>query len=246
MEFQSYLVNYFNLKLLHSCDDIKDIYNIRKSKNSDEFHFIEPEAYSKEHNIDYFDQYSTHLLIEHKNTHLLSSCIRIVPAVIDGQSRNLPIETHYYNELDSLARQDLKQSREKLCEISRLAINAHRTEQNSLITQNKYLTLEKSEYTKLQTLAISTFLAASIVALEYGFSRAYLMMEPFLVRRLSLLDIPLLQVGNEVDFQGLRAPYLVEFESIEKHTKSRLATLYRAIENCIGMAHQPYYCVMDR
>jgi N-acyl amino acid synthase of PEP-CTERM/exosortase system len=118
-------------------------------------------------------------------------------------------------------------SRQHICEISRLAVPAEiRYRANAL--QNGQSAME-SECCKM--VAVSLYLLAILMCIKSRRVHAYVIIEPALARMLRRIGINFVQIGNTIDFNGVRAPYYLDIRTTSATLKSDYLQLRNMLEN---------------
>jgi N-acyl amino acid synthase of PEP-CTERM/exosortase system len=186
---------------------------------------------------DEFDEQSIFSLIKHKPSNLYTSCVRVVRIEKEGQL--LPIEKFC---LDSISDQKLHPSRDnrkEICEISRLAVTSDfRRRKTDKFKGSGTGVIKESSYSEVELrcfpfIAIGLYMAAATMAIETGVRHAYVMMEPRLARSMKFVGIKFQQLGEPIDYHGLRAPYYINPEIFLSNLSPGFKNLYKAIEHDI-------------
>jgi N-acyl amino acid synthase of PEP-CTERM/exosortase system len=212
--------------------------------------FLKEEAFKIRHNVyceelafeeikeggqekDEFDEQSIFSLIKHKPSNIYTSCVRVVRIQKEGQL--LPIEKFC---LDSITDEKLHPSRfnrSEICEISRLAVKSdfrrRKTDQfkgssTGVIRENNYSEVELRCF---PFIAIGLYMAAATMAIETGIRHVYVMMEPRLARSMKFVGIKFQQLGEPIDYHGLRAPYYINPEMFLSNLSPGFQNLYKII-----------------
>jgi N-acyl amino acid synthase of PEP-CTERM/exosortase system len=214
-----------------------EVYKIRHNVYCEELAFEPIKENGME--MDDFDAYSIHCLIQHVNTAQYAGTVRIVRPTEEGQL--LPIEKYCLHSINHESLNPTFFDRKDVCEISRLAVpksfrrrqmDKHEGAAVGVINQETY---SETELRCFPFIAVGLYFAAAAIALESGLKHAYVMMEPRLARSMSFVGIKFEQIGPVVDYHGKRAPYYIDQKLLENGLKSgfkdMLSDIRTAIQN---------------
>ena len=234
---------YFKVKFANSNKLKEQIYHIRYHVYCKEFHYESIENYPDEMEIDEYDEDSLHCLIIHKSSNIPAACVRLVPATVNGKIIPLPFEKNCNESLDKNYIEQLKLDPITECEISRLAVDGlFRKRSGESITRFGSINQEisKEEQRSFQMIAVSAFLAATVLTELSGKTNVFAMMEPFLPRLLKRSGIIFQRAGEDIDYHGIRAPYFITTQSALDNMRPELLELYQSIHLQIEKSyHQP-------
>ena len=186
---------------------------------------------------DEFDAQSIFSLIKHKPSETFTSCVRLVTS--KGPDELLPIEKYC---MDSITNEDLNPkrfNRAEIAEISRLAVKSdfrRRKADNfkgsgtGVISETTY---SETELRCFPFIAIGLYMAAATMGMNTGIRHVYVMMEPRLARSMKFIGITFQQLGEPVDYHGLRAPYYINPDIFMKNLSPGFKSLYKTIEKDI-------------
>jgi len=186
---------------------------------------------------DEFDEQSIFSLIKHKPSSTYTSCVRVVR--IEKEEQLLPIEKFC---IDSITNQELHPShfkRSEICEISRLAVKADfRRRKTDQFKGSSTGVIQESSYSEVELrcfpfIAIGLYMAAATMAIDTGIKHVYVMMEPRLARSMRFVGIKFQELGEPIEYHGLRAPYYINPEIFLSNLSPGFKNLYKAIEHDI-------------
>lgn len=189
----------------------KEVFKIRHNVYCEELAFEPVKSNGLE--LDEFDNFSLHCLIQHVASKSFAGTVRIVRPTEDHQK--LPIEKYCLNSITDDELNPANFAREDVCEVSRLAvprafrrrqIDNHDGAAVGIINQQSY---SETELRCFPFIAVGLYFAAAGMALEQGIKHAYVMMEPRLARSMGFVGIKFQQIGPVVDYHGKRAPYYI-------------------------------------
>jgi len=71
------------------------------------------------------------------------------------------------------------------------------------------------------------------MAINSGIKHTYVMMEPRLARSMKFVGIRFIQIGEAIDYHGLRAPYYINPNIFLENLSPGFASLYQSIKTDI-------------
>jgi len=214
-------------------DDLRDeVFKIRHNVYCEELAF---EAV-KEEGIeqDEFDPQSIFSMIKHKPSNIYTSCVRLVKSTMADEL--LPIEKYCIDAIQDKELHPSNFKREEIAEISRLAVKAdfrrRKTDQfkGSAIGAISETTYSETELRCFPFIAIGLYMSAATMAINTGTKHVYVMMEPRLARSMKFVGIKFHQLGEAIDYHGLRAPYYINPSIFMSNLSPGFKSLYHAIE----------------
>ncbi|WP_077338932.1 PEP-CTERM/exosortase system-associated acyltransferase [Pseudocolwellia agarivorans] len=184
------------------------------------------------------DDYSYHCLLEHRRTNVYAGCVRLVIPPVSNPTLPLPFEANCLHS----ARTDIVDSttfaRGSFGEISRLAVLEtfrRRAKEKSVpfVLQdiNPETVYTEEERRNFPNIAMGLYLAAVALADICRHRGMFVMMEPRLNKRLQRFGLPFEQVGDEIDYHGLRAMFYLDKDNFNSQLSDELLALYKIIYN---------------
>jgi N-acyl amino acid synthase of PEP-CTERM/exosortase system len=73
-------------------------------------------------------------------------------------------------------------------------------------------------------------MAAATMTIEIGVKHVYVMMEPRLARSMKFVGINFVQLGQAIDYHGLRAPYYINASIFMENLSPGFKCLYKTIQ----------------
>ena len=202
---------YFSVDLASTPEAHAHVFGIRYRVYCEEFGYEDRSAFPDGQERDKYDAVSLHCLITHRASTTPAGCVRLVPTAAPGLEL-LPLEEHCANSLDRALLDSFSLERSTMCEISRLAVDGRfrrrAGESMSRFGASKALDISQQEERSFSLISVAAFLAATALTDLSGRHNVLAMMEPFLPRMLERSGIHFHRVGADVDYHGLRAPYL--------------------------------------
>lgn len=161
---------------------------------------------------DIWDPHSIHCLQFHKPSSLPIGNVRLIP--LDGSStHSLPIEEHYTKTFNfqNMPINDLREG--KTGEISRMAIvssfRRRACDQTYAFETDINRERESDKRFSLNYMPMCLAFTAIILMMEANLDYGAALMEPRLARLLARFGIDLKQIGEPMEYFGVRAPYLI-------------------------------------
>lgn len=217
-------------------DELRDeVFRIRHNVYCEELAFEKIKEEGKEQ--DEFDAQSIFSMIKHKPSNTYTSCVRVVKSA--DESQLLPIEKYC---LESIQNKELHPSnfpRSEIAEISRLAVKADfRRRKTDQFKGSAVGAISESIYSETELrcfpfIAIGLYMAAATMSIETGVKHVYVMMEPRLARSMKFVGINFVQLGDAIDYHGLRAPYYINPSIFMENLSPGFKCLYQAISKDI-------------
>lgn len=235
-QISKHFSDYLSPVIAYSSEEKQTVFNIRHQVYCQELGF-EP-VRSNQQELDEFDDFSTHAMIQHLPTKNFAGTVRVVAPLKDSQQ--LPIEKYC---LHSITDNKLKPSnfpRENICEISRLAVperfRRRKTDQFDGAATGAFNTdtYSEAELRCFPFIAIGLYMSAASIVITKEIPHTYVMMEPRLARSMSFLGIKFHKIGPTVEYHGQRAPYYINpsllMESLTPGFKKMLSDIQTSIE----------------
>jgi N-acyl amino acid synthase of PEP-CTERM/exosortase system len=225
---------FFQIKFANSKQLREEAFKIRYGVYSSELGW-EPEN-DLEMESDECDDYAFHCLLEHRRTNVFAGCIRLIIPPLSDPSVQLPFEENCLHS----ARKDVLDSttldRGSFGEISRLAVLEkfrRRDKEKSvpyvLKDVDPATVFTEEERRNFPNIAIGLYLAGIALAELCKHTGMFVMMEPRLNKRLKRFGLPFQQVGDEMDYHGLRAMFYLDKDDFRSSLSEELLELYKII-----------------
>ncbi|MBN7797472.1 PEP-CTERM/exosortase system-associated acyltransferase [Parahaliea mediterranea] len=231
---------YFGVELATSQSQLDETFAVRYRVYCEEFAYEPKDRFPQALERDDFDDRSWHCLVRHRGTGLAAGCVRLVYC---NQGDDLPLERFCREAVAAGDLAELERSRSVAAEVSRLAVDGRfRRRPGEDATRYGHLTALDVSHREARTfslVAVAAYLSACAVAALDGREVVYAMMEPFLPRLLKRSGIYFNPAGQEVDYHGLRAPYMIRTEDALGSMLPDLRSLYQAIEDEFSAEFKP-------
>lgn len=183
------------------------------------------------------DQYSFSLLLLHKRTGQYAGTVRIIIPPPDQPQQKLPFEQHcldsLYPDFDKLQ----QISRGSYGEISRLAVpEAFRRrsgEKNMPFVLNECDAKDvfsDDERRNFPNIAVGLYLSVIALVKICNHAATFVVVEPRLNKRLERLGLRFKQIGEEMDYHGVRALFYLPKEDYSADLNSEMLELFDSLE----------------
>ncbi|KMT64627.1 PEP-CTERM/exosortase system-associated acyltransferase [Catenovulum maritimum] len=231
----------FLTPLLATTPELKqDTYRVRHNVYCEELSFLEKHESGMEQ--DHFDAHSIHCAIKHKHTDAYAGTVRLV--VSSSLDEKLPLEEYCPDSIDNDEVHPSDFSRDKICEISRLAIPADFRRRNAdkfsgaatgAINEVSY---SESELRCFPFIAVGLYMSCASIAHQRGIKHCFVMMEPRLARSLKFVGIQFKKIGPTVEYHGQRAPYYISNKMLMDSLSPGFKKLMYRIEDDIELQYK--------
>jgi len=217
---------YFYFSRVNSSESLELVYKIRYEVFCEELQFFQAQEYLEK---DQYDDHSDFCLLIHKETNNPAGCIRLILPPDKTPDFSLPFE-HFCSPsalLDIGHKEPVKGS---FGEFSRIAVPCHfRRREND---EKKPLSLPEENFSStigrrssFPFIPVGLFMGGMSLFLKSGLNYGFAMMEPRLPVMMQRFGIFFIQIGQAVDYYGLRAPFVL----IREDAVNNLAPEARAI-----------------
>jgi len=227
---------YFKIRFAHSKSLRQEAFKIRYGVYSAELGW-EP-SNSSQMETDEYDHCAFHCLLEHRRTNTFAGCIRLIIPPVSNQNLPLPFEK---NCLQSARKEVLDPStlkRGSFGEISRLAVlsdfrRREKEQQVPFVIKDidPNTIYSEDERRNFPNIAMGLYLSGLALASICNHTGIFVMMEPRLNRRLQRFGLPFVQVGDEMDYHGMRAMYYLPENVFMAELNEEMLKLYRLIHD---------------
>ncbi|MGB1198968.1 MAG: PEP-CTERM/exosortase system-associated acyltransferase [Thalassotalea sp.] len=225
---------YFKIRLANTKALRQEAYKIRYGVYSAELGW-EPEN-KLQMEMDEYDNYSYHCLLEHRRTGTFAGCIRYIMPSPNAPKSKLPFEASCMHSANKEVFDTDSLPRGSFGEISRLAVLA--TFRRREKERNKPYVLKeidpatiytKEEHRNFPHIAMGLYLGCLALASLCKHQGAVVMMEPRLNRRLKRFGLPFEQIGDVMDYHGQRAMFFIGEKDFYRGLTEQLEALYSII-----------------
>ncbi|MCC5451111.1 PEP-CTERM/exosortase system-associated acyltransferase [Rheinheimera sp. UJ51] len=211
----------------------EEVYRLRHQVYCEELQFEQTNSVHQEK--DDFDEHAIHCFVRHLSSKQLAGTVRLIYS--RQPEELLPIEKYCAHAITDKHIFPGRFAREEICEISRLAVPAafrKRAVDNfagAATGAIDHTTFSATELRCFPYIAICLYMSAA--AMSYKTKRYYgfVMMEPRLAKSLSYVGIKFHQLGDAVEYHGLRAAYFIDSRELRKTLSGGYQSLLKSVEH---------------
>lgn len=201
-----------------------------------ELHYELGENLSVPFENDRHDQHAILCLLTHKASGIDAGCLRIVLTDKDALPPNdiLPIEESCGDSLTDSRLHPARFPRERVCEVSRLAVRScfRRARKDPTGLKDRDVQVMPAPRSRNQSalIGLSLFLAATALVGLSGRRHVFAMMESRFARLLKVSGLRFHKVGDVIDYHGPRAAFYIDQHEAERGLRQDLLPLYAHIK----------------
>ncbi|WP_295420962.1 acyl-homoserine-lactone synthase [Sulfurovum sp.] len=175
------------------------------------------------------DRQSFIYLLQHKETKQYVGTVRIYFVNNHTAQKILPMERYTHSR-------QIKQLSQALpvCEISRLALS------RKLVKHKNFSALQLRTY-----LSLGLMIATRINAFLYDYATIFSIMEPSLERLLKRQNANFKQIGEAVDYYGMRAPFTIKRKKLLHETEENVGQITRYYLKQLCQNPEPFWQFID-
>lgn len=225
---------FFQIKFADTKSLREEAFKIRYGVYSEELGW-EPENVIQME-TDECDDYAYHCLLEHKRTGVYAGCVRLVIPPVQIPDLALPFEKNCLHSARKEILDSTKLTRGSFGEISRLAVltsfRRRKKEKKApfvLNAVNSDTIYTEEEHRHFPNISMGLYIAAVALADICNHVGSFVMMEPKLNRRLRRFGLPFEQIGDEIDYHGMRAMFFLARNNFSSQLNPELKELYLLI-----------------
>ena len=207
------------------------VFGIRHEVYCEELKF-EPERPDRRE-FDSYDRHSLHCLIKTSTEPVdLVGCTRLI--LTDPLDRHglLPFERTCAHTLDRSIVDPMKLPRERIAEVSRLAVRARyrrrkgEAQSPSPLSDDDFGTRDQPRFPYIP---IGLYLGAVALAHRNNIDTIFVLTEPRLANHFAKLGVDIRQIGGGVEHRGIRVPSMMDVHSIIKNMRFLVKPMWRVI-----------------
>lgn len=208
-----------------------DVYRIRHEVYCEELAF-EPRRPDRRE-TDPFDAHSLHCLM--RTAHApkqLVGCTRLVFAKPGESDYLLPFERTCAHTLDRSIVDPARLPRDRIAEVSRLAVRAPYRRRRGEIARSAPIDDEdfgSLVQPRFPYIPIGLYLGAIALAARSGIETVFVLTEPRLASHFAKLGVDVRQIGGPVEHRGTRIPSMMDVQSIIKGMRFLVKPIWRVI-----------------
>jgi len=189
---------------------------------------------------DEHDAHSLHCLARSKQSGNLAGCVRLVLARPGDPGHPFPFELTCAETLDRALIDRLAGNRQRVAEVSRLAIGRdyrrRRGEEASpgTLLESSFGTAEQPRFPYL---LVGLYMAVFVVAERHQLDTLFLLVEPRLSRHLNHLGIGNQPIGRAAEHRGLRVPAMIDVAQVIANLNPRLRGVFDVVAREIATGY---------
>lgn len=194
----------------------QEVFRLRYAVYCEELGYEDRSAFPDGQERDAYDEDSAFALLKHRATGRAAGCVRLIVNAAKPSLR-FPFELVCSDRLDRTLIDVDHVDRSRIGEISRLAVHHDFRRREGEALNPEGVPPSPSELAsdrRYPLVAMGLFLSASALALNRGLNEVMVMMEPRLARLLARCGIRFTQIGEVIDFHGLRGPFRITREEL--------------------------------
>jgi len=196
---------------------------------------------------DDYDADSLHCLVRSVSSGDFVGCVRLVLARPADLGHPLPFEETCAQTLDRSIVDPATFPRERIAEVSRLAIvgryRRRRGEERTAGTLDES-SFGSPEQPRFPYLLVGLYMAVFALAELHGLQKLFLLVEPRLARHLNQVGIGNQQIGDPAQHRGVRIPAMMDVGSVTAHLKPRLRTIFEIVQKEVTTAYRAAGCAV--
>ncbi len=196
---------------------------------------------------DQYDHSAIHLLIRDVRKHIFIGCTRIIRPTLDTDHGLLPFERTCANTLDRAIIDPAKLPRDKIGEVSRLAVVASFRRRKGEATQP--INLSEDDYReaplpRFPYIPLGLYIGTVELARLNGIRILFMLTEKRLANHFGRLGAQPEFIGESIEHRGARFPSMVDIDKIVSNMRPIFRPLYRCIAEDIraGLIHDQQNC----
>lgn len=227
----------FRFRLATTAEDRNRAYALRHSVFRRELAYQMREDPLQQLESDEYDEKSLIVLLEHPASGLAAGSMRLVYPCDSASPllRQLPLEAHCLPSLTHPALHPGRLPRERICEISRLAVphyfrrrSPREPEHEPPPTDYPFSEADRATF---PLIGVGLFLAATALVGLSGHYHVFAMMQARLPRLLAIYGLRFTCVGEPIVFHGKRRAFYIDQRQAVVDMQAGLRDLYRRIED---------------
>lgn len=190
------------------------VYGIRHEVYCEDLAFEPVRADRQE--IDEYDRHSVHCLMRTSDdTHTLVGCMRLVLARPEDPDFPLPFEIACGNTLDDHMVDSRKLPRDKIAEVSRLAVRQQYRRRRG--EQKHAVMLKERDFgtptsPRFPFIPVGLYLGVTALAERLGIEKAFVLTEPRLAAHITRLGFDVTEIGPPIEHHGTRVPSIIDVQ----------------------------------
>ena len=220
-------------------EELRDAaFRVRHSVYCDDLGFepIRPDG----REVDRYDAHAIAMLLRHLETGVFIGCARLIMTRPDAPDEPLPFEHMCQGTLDADLINQPPVSRDRIAEVSRLAVirqfRRRRGEGRSPAPLSGEH-LGSGPTPRFPYILLGLYLGVVALGHVHKLQRLYLLSEPRLAHHFSRLGVEIMQVGHPVQHRGTRVPSMISVPRLISGLNRYVRPLYEAVHEQVTAAY---------
>lgn len=223
--------DYFNI--LPALDESSRglVYQIRHEVYCEDLGF---EAVRKDRReVDEYDQHSVHCLLQASDdARTPVGCTRLVLTRTDDPMHPLPFEQTCSTNLDSHSVDSRRLPRNRIAEVSRLAVRQQYRRRRG--EQGQAVALSEQDFgtaanPRFPFIPVGLYLGAMALAERHGIEHVFVLTEPRLAQNIARLGFDLKVIGPAVEHRGSRTPSVIDVQGSIRGIRALIRPMWQVI-----------------
>jgi N-acyl amino acid synthase of PEP-CTERM/exosortase system len=191
--------------------------------------------------VDAYDRHSVHCLLRTSDeAHTLVGCTRLVLARPEDPDFPLPFESACSGNLDRHTIDSRKQPRDRIAEVSRLAVRRQYRRRRG--EEDQPVALSEGDFgtaanPRFPFIPVGLYLGAMALAERHGIEKTFVLTEPRLAAHLARLGFQVSEIGPPIDHHGTRVPSMIDVFASMKHIRSLIRPMWDVIREQVAAAY---------
>lgn len=190
---------------------------------------------------DAYDAQSVHLLMRHRASGMLVGCTRLVLADPAHLQAPLPFEKSCADVLDRSQFDPATLPRDRLGEISRLAVmrefRQRKGEQQSALAMSDEDFEPRGPQSRFPFIPMGLYMGVACVAVRLGIEYNFLLTEPRLASHFARIGLAIEPAGGEIEHRGVRSPWLLRATQVIPNLRPLVRSMYEVIQGSVDAAY---------
>jgi len=217
-------------------DDLKkEVYKLRFQVYCKETDFENSDRHPDKMEYDEFDDQSIHYLIRHRKSNLYAATTRLIVPVHSDPKKPFPIELH--SIIDN--KEPLKDiPRRELAEVSRFCVSKEfkrrkydKVDTLTGIHEGSIQLISEDEKRTFPHITLALIASQIRISEQQDIHYWYAVMEPALLRFLSVLGIHFTDIGPIIDYHGKRKPGIIKVSDLLEGVLQKNPPLWNMLTN---------------
>ncbi len=190
---------------------------------------------------DRYDAHSAHCLLKSTTSTDYVGCVRLIMLPRDDPDLALPFEQTCAQTLDRTIVDPSRMARDRIAEVSRLAVASKYRRRKGESKVAASLTKEdfgNAEQPRFPYIPVGLYLSMIAQARRHGVETLFMLTEPRLAKHLARLGVDIRRIGGPVEHRGQRVPSMLSVDSVVRGLNFVVRPLYEVISREVEAAYR--------